>query len=65
MVRRKIQRFEIVVVGFDDWTFSDRIAQLLENAYDLMHRAHDRMLGADGAADAGEGDTRRRGRRRP
>ena len=56
MVRRKIQRLEVVVVRFDDRALGDGIAELLEDSNNFMRGPDDGMLGADGAADAGEGD---------
>ena len=56
MVRREIQRLEIVVVGFDHRAFGDRVAQFLEYADDLVHRFDDGVFCANGTADAGEGD---------
>ena len=56
MVRRKIQCFEIVVVGLDDRTFLDRVAEIAEDGDDLVHRLDHGMLGAERAANAGEGD---------
>jgi hypothetical protein len=56
MVRRKIQRLEVVVIGFDLGTFFDRVAQIAEDGDDLVHRLDDGMLRADGTANAGKGD---------
>src|SRR6185437_14485584 len=56
MVRREVQRLEIVVVGFNHRAFSDRVAEVLEYADDLIHGADDRVLGADGPANAGKGN---------
>jgi hypothetical protein len=56
MIRRKIQRFEVVVIRFDDGAFGDRVSQLFEDADDFISRLDDGMLGADGTADAGERD---------
>ena len=56
MVRRKIQRLEVVVIGFDDGAFRNGIAEFLKDTDDFAHRTDDGMLGADGAAYAGEGD---------
>ena len=36
MVGWKIQRFEVVIVGLDDRTFSDRVPEFLEDADDLV-----------------------------
>ena len=62
MIRRKIQRFEVVVVGFNLRAFLDRVAQIAEDADDLVHRLDDGMLRADGAANAGESDVETLGR---
>src|SRR5438477_4358076 len=56
MVRRKIERFEIVVIGLDHRSFSDGISQILEYADDFILRANDRVLGANGVANAGKGN---------
>src|SRR5271166_502445 len=54
MVGRKVQRLEVVEVGFNLRTFFDRVAQVAEDGNHLVHRLDNGMLGADGAADAGE-----------
>src|SRR5438477_10374677 len=59
MVRREIQRFEIVVIGFDHRSLSNRIAEIAKDGDDFVHGADDRVLRADGAADSGEGDVER------
>ena len=56
VVGRKVQRLEVVVVGLDLRAFAHRVAHGLEDGDDLVQRADDRVLGADGAANAGEGD---------
>ena len=56
MVRRKVQRLEVVVVGLDLGTFADGVAHRLEDGDDFVHHAQHRMLDADGAVNAGEGD---------
>ena len=56
MIRRKIQRLEIVVVRFDLGTGANGIAHRLEDRDDLVHRADDGMLRAQRTANAGEGD---------
>ena len=60
MVRRKVQRLEIVVIGFNLRTFLDRVAQIAEDANDLVHRLDDGMFRADGTANAGKGDVEMR-----
>src|SRR5579864_1619822 len=60
MIRRKVQRFEIVIVGFNHRTFGDRISEIAKNGDDFVLRADDRVLGADRAANAGERDVDRR-----
>src|SRR6266566_1759247 len=56
MVWRKIQRLEVVVVGLDDRTFSNRVAKIAKDGDDFVHGADDGVLLADWALDAGEGD---------
>ena len=56
MVHRKIQRLEVVIVGLDNRPLSHGVAKLLKNGNDLMHRLDDRMLGADGTANARKRD---------
>ena len=56
----KFRRLEIVVVGLNLRTFFDRIAQVAEDADNLVHRLDDGMLRAEGTANAGEGDVERR-----
>ena len=56
MVRRKIQCFEIIVVGLDHRTFLDRVAEIAEDGDDLVHGLDHGMLGAERAANAGQGD---------
>ena len=46
MVGRKIQRLEVVVVGFDLGTFRNGIAEVPEYAHDFVHGADDRVFGA-------------------
>ena len=47
MVRRKIQRLEVVVVGLDLGAFADRVAHRLEDGDDLVLHAQHRMFDAD------------------
>src|SRR5882762_5767277 len=56
MIRRKVQRFEVVVIGFNLRTLLDRIAEIAEHANDLVHRLDDGMFRADGTTNAVEGD---------
>src|SRR5580704_11265695 len=56
MVRRKVQRLEVVVVGLDLRAFADGVAHGLEDRDDLVHHAQHRMLHADGTLNAGKGD---------
>src|SRR5207302_8796362 len=56
MVRGKIQRLEIVVIGLDLRSFLDRISEIAEHGDHFVHGLDDRMLGAERATDAGEGD---------
>ncbi len=65
MVGRKIQRLEVVVVGLDLGSFFDGVAEIAEDADDLVHCLDDWMLGTDGTADAGEGDVEPLGRQSP
>src|SRR5207245_2176309 len=60
MIRRKVQRLEIVVIGFNFRTFLDRVAQIAEDANDLVHRLDDGMLHADGATNARKGNVETR-----
>ncbi len=48
MIGRKIQGFEIVVIGLDHWPLGHGVAELLENANHLVRRLDDRMLRTDG-----------------
>ena len=56
VVRRKIQRLEVVKVGLNLRAFLDRVAEIAEDANHLVHRLDDGMLRAGGTADTGEGD---------
>ena len=56
MVRRKVQRLEVVVVGLDLGTFADGVAHRLEDRDDLVHHAQHGMFDADRALDAGKRD---------
>ena len=56
MVRRKVQRLEVVVVGLDLGAFADRVAHRLEDGDDLVLHAQHRMLDADRALNAGQRD---------
>jgi hypothetical protein len=56
MVRREVERLEIVVVGLDLGAFADGIAHRFEDGDDLVHHAQHRMLDADGTLDAGQSD---------
>ncbi len=47
MVQRKVQRLEVVVVGFDLGPFGDRVAHRLEDADDLVGDKRDGMRGAE------------------
>ncbi len=52
MVRRKIQRLEVVVVGLDLRAFANRVAHRLEDGDDLVHHAQHRMFHTDGTLNA-------------
>src|SRR5258708_27443693 len=56
MVRREVQRLEVVIVGFNLRALLDRVTQIAEDANNLLHRLDDGMLRADGTANAGKGD---------
>src|ERR1019366_19037 len=56
MVRREVERLEVVVVGLDLGTFADRVAHRLEDGDDLVHHPQHGVLDADGALDAGKRD---------
>src|SRR6185437_13351656 len=60
MVRREVQRLEIVVVGLNHRAFGDRVAEVLEYADDLVHGADDRVLRANWTTNAGKGEVERR-----
>src|SRR5260370_9172090 len=61
MIRRKVQRLEVVIIGFNLRSFLDRVAKVSEHANDLVHGLDDRMFHADGTTNAGEGDIERSG----
>ena len=44
---RKVQRLEVVEVGFDLGADADRVAQGREDAHDLVQGARDGVLGAE------------------
>ena len=54
MVRRKVQRLKVVIVGLDLGSFAHRVAHGLEDRDDLVLHSQHRMLGADRALHAGE-----------
>ena|SRR5436305_578837 len=56
MVRRKIQRLEIVVIRLDHRAFGHRVTEVLKHADNFVLRANDGMLGAKGTADTRQGD---------
>ena len=56
MVRREVERLEVVVVGLDLGAFADGVAHRLEDGDDLVHHAQHGVLDADRAMDAGKGD---------
>src|SRR5436309_14190657 len=56
MVRRKIQRLEIVVIRLDHRAFGLRVTEVLKRADNFVLRANDGMLGAKGTADTRQGD---------
>src|SRR5215467_4328706 len=56
MIRREVKRFEVVVVGFDDRPFLDRISEVAEYGDNFVQRLDDRMLGADGTVNSRKGD---------
>ena len=47
MVRRKVQRLEVVVVGLDFRADADGVAHVLEDAHDFVHGADQRVLRAE------------------
>ena len=53
VVRRKIERFEIVVVGFNFGSNTDRVAHVFKDANDFVHGANQRMFRAERGPDAG------------
>ncbi len=62
MVRREIQRFEIVIVVFDLGTFGDIVAEPREDLGHAVERARDRMQPAALGATAGQRDVDALGR---
>ena len=60
---RKVQRFEIVVVGLDLGAQTNGVPHRRKDGDDLVHGADERVLGAESAAGAGEGDIDRVGGR--
>src|ERR1035438_9258168 len=60
MVRREVERLEVVVVGLDLGAFADGVAHRFEYGDDLVHHAQHGMLNADGALNAGESDVEAR-----
>ena len=56
MVRREIQRFEVVIIRFDDRPFGNGVAEFLKDADNLAPSPHDRMLGSNWTANAGKRD---------
>ena len=56
MAGRKIQRFEIVVVGLDFRPQANGVAHRRKDADDLVHGPDERVLCAERAAGAGQGD---------
>ena len=56
MIRRKIQRLEVVVIRLDHGTFSHRVAQLLKDANHLVGRFNNRMLRPNRPPNARKGN---------
>ncbi len=54
MIRRKVQRLEIVVISLNLRTFLDRVPKIPEDAHNLVHRLDHGMFGAKRPANAGE-----------
>ena len=59
MVRRKVQRLEVVVVGFDLGAFAHRVAHGLEDGDDFVLHPQHRMLHAYRTLHAGRVMSRR------
>src|ERR1700733_12881392 len=62
MVRGKVQRLEVVIISFNFGTFLNRVTEITEDAYYLVHRLDNRMFRADRAANAGESNVETLGR---
>src|SRR6266849_7166421 len=58
MIGRKVQRFEVVIIRLNLRPFLDRVAEIAEDANDLVHRLDDGMFRADGTTNTGEGDVK-------
>src|ERR1700674_3767204 len=56
MVRRKVQRLEVVVISFNLGAFLDRVAEIAKDTNDFVHRLDDGMFHADRTTNAGERD---------
>jgi len=48
MVRREVQRFEVVIVSLDLRTFFDGVSEIAEDSDDFVHCFDDWVFGADG-----------------
>src|SRR5713226_1551225 len=59
MIRRKVQRFKVVIIRLNLRPFLDRVTQIAEDANDLVHRLEDGMFHADRTTNAGESDVKR------
>src|SRR5260370_37548635 len=58
MVRRKVQRLEVVIIGFNLRSFLDRVAQIAKDSNNLVHRLDDGVFHADGATNARQRDVK-------
>ena len=56
MVRRKVQRLEVVIIGFNLRTLFDRVAQIAEDTDNFLHRLDYKVFRANGSANARKGD---------
>src|SRR5579863_7702835 len=59
MVRRKVQRLEIVVVGFDNWSLRHGIAESLKNRNNLISGLDNRVFRPNRTPNAGQRDVDR------
>src|SRR5437868_10355197 len=56
VIRREVERLEVVVVSLDLGTIGDRVSHRLEDPDDLVHGLDQGMLDANWPGDARQGD---------